>query len=32
MKSIVVWFEIPALNLERCQKFYESILDSQMQY
>ena len=30
MKSIVVWFEIPALDFERCLKFYESILDVKM--
>lgn len=31
MKSIVVWFEIPAQDLARCQKFYETIMDLKMQ-
>ena len=30
MKSIVVWFEIPALDFDRCLKFYESIMDLKM--
>lgn len=30
MKSIVAWFEIPALDFDRCCKFYESILDLKM--
>lgn len=30
MKSIVTWFEIPALDFERCVKFYETVLDVEM--
>lgn len=30
MKSVVVWFEIPAADVDRCQKFYETIMDVQM--
>jgi predicted enzyme related to lactoylglutathione lyase len=30
MKSIVVWFEIPALDFDRCLQFYETILDVKM--
>lgn len=29
-KNAISWFEIPATNLERAQKFYETILDIQM--
>ena len=25
-KNVVVWFEIPTLNLDRAQKFYEEVL------
>ncbi|MCB9256944.1 MAG: VOC family protein [Chitinophagales bacterium] len=32
MKSIVTWFEIPALDFDRCRKFYECILDVKMHY
>lgn len=30
MKSVVCWFEIPAVNFERCVKFYENILATKM--
>ena len=26
MKNVIVWFEIPAINLDRATKFYETIL------
>jgi predicted enzyme related to lactoylglutathione lyase len=29
-KNAISWFEIPATDLERAQKFYETILDIQM--
>ena len=29
-KNAISWFEIPATDLERAQKFYEAILDIQM--
>ena len=29
-KNAVSWFEIPALDLDRAQKFYETIFDIQM--
>lgn len=30
MKNAVSWFELPATNLDRAQKFYETILDIRM--
>lgn len=30
MKSIVTWFEIPALDFDRCVNFYETILSVEM--
>ena len=30
MKNAISWFEIPATDLDRAQKFYEAILDIQM--
>jgi predicted enzyme related to lactoylglutathione lyase len=30
MKNAISWFEIPATNLERAQKFYETIFGIQM--
>ena len=30
MRHAIGWFEIPATNLERAQKFYESIMDISM--
>lgn len=30
MKNAVSWFEIPATNLDRAQKFYETIFDISM--
>ena len=30
MKNAISWFEIPATDLDRAQKFYETILDIQM--
>ena len=30
MKSIVVWFEIPAVDFDRCLKFYETIMNVKM--
>lgn len=30
MKSIVTWFEIPAVDFNRCVAFYETILDVEM--
>ena len=31
MKNALNWFEIPAQNLTRSQKFYETILDAKME-
>lgn len=31
MKNALNWFEIPAQNLQRSQKFYETILNTQME-
>jgi predicted enzyme related to lactoylglutathione lyase len=30
MKNAISWFELPATNLDRAQKFYETILDIRM--
>lgn len=30
MKNAISWFELPATDLDRAQKFYESILDIHM--
>jgi predicted enzyme related to lactoylglutathione lyase len=30
MKNAISWFELPAIDLERAQKFYETILDIRM--
>lgn len=31
MKNAISWFEIPSLNLEKAQQFYESMLQVKMQ-
>lgn len=31
MKHAISWFEIPATNIDRAQKFYESIFEIQLQ-
>jgi len=31
MKHAISWFEIPAVDIDRAQKFYESIFDIKMQ-
>ncbi len=31
MKNAISWFEIPSLNLEKAQQFYESMLQIKMQ-
>lgn len=31
MKNAINWFEIPAIDIERAQKFYEQIFDFEMQ-
>ena len=30
MKNVISWFELPATDLDRAQKFYETILDIRM--
>ncbi len=29
-KSIITWFEIPVIDLDRAQKFYEAVLDASL--
>lgn len=31
MKHAISWFEIPAINIDRAQKFYEIVFQFQMQ-